>query len=294
MNKLISGWTEQHVPVALALAAAVLAGAVAATQPGPLAAAALALVVTTALGALFFDAFGGLVVGVITAALFVLAMQAAGQWTPRSFATSLAQVLGLVVLGWLAGMLSAAVHGRSASRPDADVGVVPAYGSLGLLTEDVALARLDDEIARARRHRRPLTVVVIRMEMVDDTLGERARKAAVRAVARLVETLLRETDVPFALDSGELGAILPETDTTAAWDILGPVLDAASGAAFTVRDEDERRSLVDCAELHAGMAELGQHSSDANGLIASARTTARDDERERPDVRLPSAPGTTA
>lgn len=173
--------------------------------------------------------------------------------------------------------------------------MTPAYGSLGLLTEDVALARLDDEIVRARRHRRPLTVVVMVVTITEPDLAPRARTAAVRAVARLVETLLRETDVPFALEDGELGAILPETDSASAWDVLGPVLDAATRAAFTVRDDDERRSLVDCAELHAGLAVLGEQHPDAESLVRVARAQAREDEDEAQGRSVPTpTPGTAA
>jgi GGDEF domain-containing protein len=280
VNKLISAWTEDHVPAALALVVAVLTGGLATTQPAPIGLLAVGVALATAAGALFLDAFGGLVLGVTASAVFVLGMQFAGLWSARSFATSLAQVLALLALGFLVGILSARLHGRGSARPEAEGGVAPAYGSLGLLTEDVALARLDDEIVRARRHRRPLTVVVIRVTIAEADLAARARTAAVRAVARLVETLLRETDVPFALEDGELGAILPETDAASAWDVLGPVLDAATRAAFTVRDDDERRSLVDCAELHAGLAELGQQHPDADSLVRAARAQAREDEDE--------------
>ena len=280
MGKLISAWTEDHVRAALALSVAVMTGALTTTQPAPMSALALGVVLATAVAALFLDAFGGLVLSVTASAVFVLGMQSTGLWVAGSFTTALAQVLGLLALGWLVGTLSAQLHARGGVHPEAQAAVAPAYGSLGLLTQDVALARLDDEIVRARRHRRPLTVVVVVVTITDAELGPRARAAAFRAVARLVETLLRETDVPFALQDGELGAILPETDAASAWDVLGPVLDAATRAAFTVRDDDERRSLVDCAELHAGLAVLGQQHPDGESLIRAARAQAREDEDE--------------
>jgi GGDEF domain-containing protein len=170
--------------------------------------------------------------------------------------------------------------------------MTPAYGSLGLLTAEVAMVRLEEEVARARRHVRPLTVVVVLVCISDDTLDEHARSAARRALARLLESTLRETDVPFAMGEEQFGAILPETAASASWDVVGPVLDAAGRAAFTVRETDERRRLVDCAELHVGIAVLGDGLQDAESLIAAARRSAQA-ELLRPRGDRRSAHGAT-
>ena len=278
MGKLMSGWTEQHVPVALALVVTGLAGAVAMLDQGARSLVGVAAVVLTALGALFFDAFGGAVVGLLAAAAVIVTRQLAGRWTPAGFAGALTLVLSLITLGWLAGMVSAGIHQRRDRRAGQEESTAPAYGSLGLLTAEVAALRLEEEVARARRHRRPLATVVIRVSVTDQTLDPTTRQAAHRTVARLVETLLRDTDVPFALGTGELGAILPETDAAASWDVVGPVLDAATRSAFTVREQDERRSLVDCAELYAGLAVLKDSMSGAQALLDAARQAARVDE----------------
>ncbi len=278
MRKLISAWTEQHLPVALALVVAILAGGVAATEVAPYSLYAVAAVVATALGALFFDAFGGLVLGVTAAAAIVLALRLGDRWESASFVTDLALVLGLVALGWLVGMVSAGIHARRSPADNESGTVAPAYGSLGLVTADVAVARLDEELLRARSHGRPLSVVVIRVTITESGLDVSARDAAQRAVARLVESMLRETDVPFASGPDEFGAILPETDVATVWEVVGPVLDAASRAAFTVRETDERRSLVDCAELFVGLAGLDDQTSDATALLQAAQRSAGVDE----------------
>lgn len=75
MRKLMSVWTEQHVPVALALVVASLTGAVAMAVAAPYSLYGLAAVVVTAVCALFLDAFGGLVLGFATAAAVVLALR---------------------------------------------------------------------------------------------------------------------------------------------------------------------------------------------------------------------------
>jgi GGDEF domain-containing protein len=291
MGPLISAWTDRHVPVALALVVAVLGGAVAATEEWPHDLVAVGAVLATVLLGLFFDAFGGIVVGLTAAAVTVADLQWGNDWSPAVFVTSLALVVALMVLGWLVGIVSRGIH-QSRDRPGGlNDELTPAYGSLGLLTADVALARLDDEVARARRHGRPLTVVVILVCITDESLDERGRSAARRALARLLESTLRETDVPFDSGPDELGAILPETAASDSWNVVGPVLDAASRAAFTVRETDERRRLVACAELHAGLAALGDGVQDADALLAAARQSAQAD-LARPREDRPSAHGT--
>src|SRR4051794_24208202 len=292
MGSLISAWTERHVPVALALVVAALSGAVAGTEERPHALVEVGAVVATVLLSLFLDAFGGLVVGLVAAAVIVADLQAGGDWSRSVFVTALALVVDLVVLGWLVGIVSRGIHQARTRPEDENDDVAPAYGSLGLLTADVALVRLEEEVVRARRHGRPLSVVVVLVCITDDSLDERARSAARRALARLLENTLRETDVPFDLGPDQLGAILPETPPSASWDVVGPVLDAAGRAAFTVRQADERRRLVDCAELHAGLAVLGGELQDAKSLIAAARRSAQA-ELLRPRGDRPSAHGLT-
>ena len=99
--------------------------------------------------------------------------------------------------------------------------------------------------------------------------------------------------MPFALGPDELGAILPETDAAGAWDVVGPVLDAATRAAFTVRQRDDRRNLVECAELSAGLAVMTDQLTDAVSLLEAAREAARMEQVE-PHSRSHAGPGGTA
>lgn len=174
--------------------------------------------------------------------------------------------VALVLLGWLCGLLRDGAPSRSENPEGAPVGV---FGSLGLLSADQALARLDEEVIRARRHRRPLTVFLVSTEITSDDLPASSVSGVHRTVARLVESLVPETAVPFALSAHEVGALLPETDESTAWDLLGPVVDAASRASFSEREQAERHSLVSCAELHAGLVSLSAEHRDADGLLAA-------------------------
>jgi GGDEF domain-containing protein len=273
-DRMTSGWTDRHVVVALAVIGAGVTGVLTRAEPEPFhLAVGAALAVTTVL-ALPLTPFGGMVVGLGAAAAVIAGKRWWRVWDQQWFLVSMATTVALVVVGGLVGM--AGSHLRERGRPGRP-GPEPAYGSLGLLATDAALARLDEEIARARRHDRPLSVALLRTEITEPDLSASARTRAHRTVARLVESLLRDIDVPFAVEVAEVGAILPETDAEAAWELLGPLMDAASRASFTVREDNERRSLADCAELHAGLVSLSPEMGTADDLLAAVRRSVRDE-----------------
>ena len=281
MARVTTDWTDQHISVVGALLSTAITGGLAALGEGQYALWGLGALLLTVAGAMATDAFGGIVFGFVGAAVVIAARRLGDDWTAADFAFSASLSFCLVVVGWATGMAS--VRMRPALEVRALGDAEPAFGSLGLLPAPLALARLDEEVARARRHGRPLTVVLVSVEITDEALTHAGRSAVHRTVARLVESLVPDTAVPFALGPAEVGAILPETDEQEAWQLLGPVVDAAGRASFTVREADERRSLVDCAELHAGLVSLSEDTPDADRLLAALQGTVRaGDADDRP------------
>ncbi len=195
---MTSGWTDAQRAAAPALVVAAVTGGLAARASSPYDVVGIAVAALTVLVALWVDAFGGIAAGLAGAAAVIAARLLGDQWTAGDFPLALALTAALLVLGWLTGILGARLRGHTDEEIPASV-AAPAYGSLGLLPEDLARARLDEEIVRARRHRRPLTVVLLHTTITDVSLSAPARRAAQRTVARLVETLVPETAVPFAL-----------------------------------------------------------------------------------------------
>ena len=281
--RLTSDWTDRHASVAVALVMAVVVGTALAREPFPYLVVGVVVGVLTVLLALRLDAFGGIVTGVVGAAAVILAKQMSGGWTGQAFLTSLATTLAVVGLGWATGAAGVRLRYRG-SDPSSHGLVAPSEGSLGLLTGDLAVARLEEEMGRARRHRRPLAVLLLRTEILDVSLGPAARQGAFRSVARLVETLLRETDVPFALGPDEVGAILPETDAATAWELVGPLVEAITGATFSVREAEDRRSFADAAELHVGLTAMTAQHTSGSELLAAARRAVESEADGSPDA----------
>ncbi len=73
MVRVTSAWTDRHGCVAAALVAAALAGGLATRATGPYAAVGLFATAVTVLAALALDALGGLVAGLVGAALVIAA-----------------------------------------------------------------------------------------------------------------------------------------------------------------------------------------------------------------------------
>ncbi len=89
----------------------------------------------------------------------------------------------------------------------------------GLRNRRAVLHDLDMFIATARRHQRPLSVVMIDVDhfkAINDTRGHRIGDVVLREVADRLESRLRDTDIAGRLGGDELLVLLPETDSEGA------------------------------------------------------------------------------
>jgi diguanylate cyclase (GGDEF)-like protein len=89
----------------------------------------------------------------------------------------------------------------------------------GLLNYGAFHQRLDEEVRRAGRHRRPLSLALLDIDhfkQVNDRHGHRAGDDALRTVAELAKSHLRETDVLGRVGGEELAWLMPENDLAAA------------------------------------------------------------------------------
>jgi diguanylate cyclase (GGDEF)-like protein len=78
---------------------------------------------------------------------------------------------------------------------------------------------LEQEMARARRYGKPVSVLLLALEGLETLAAGRTREAARRAVADVAETLrraLRDCDRLFRVDVEEFLVVLPETDPAGA------------------------------------------------------------------------------
>jgi diguanylate cyclase (GGDEF)-like protein len=110
--------------------------------------------------------------------------------------------------------------------------------------------RLEDEVSRARRHGRPLTVAVVdvdRFGEATDQVGHEESEQAFAAVARLVRAAVRDEDVVARLGADELGIAFVESDR-------GTALLAAERARRCVAATPLRHGI--CLTVSIGLCDL--------------------------------------
>ncbi|MGH9843201.1 MAG: GGDEF domain-containing protein [Blastocatellia bacterium] len=97
-------------------------------------------------------------------------------------------------------------------------------GLTGLHNRAAFDARLRDEFARARRYRRPLSLVLMDVDgfkSVNDRHGHLAGDEALVQVARIIRSSLRSSDTVFRYGGDEFAAICPETPESAVAGVFG-------------------------------------------------------------------------
>lgn len=271
LDRSAAVWTEFRARFGLAAFLLVSSGVLVGMERGRTRVALLLLVLVVAAVALHVDGFVGIVVGLVGAALLIAVKRTTGDWGNDELPVVAAEVSVLLVLPWVIGVLSDHLRAslRALARP-APGSLVPARNSLGLLDEAAAQFRLDEELRRRQRTGQALGLILIYVEVWDADIDEETEMAALRAVARHVETLLRDIDVPFALSNEVIGAILPATDPADAWSLLGPLLDSVVTATFADREAGVRRAISECTTVHGSLAFADDDTPDADALLDQA------------------------
>jgi diguanylate cyclase (GGDEF)-like protein len=89
----------------------------------------------------------------------------------------------------------------------------------GLSNRRRLMTRLDEEVARARRYKTPLSVVMIDIDhfkQVNDTYGHAMGDEVLRNIGTMLKANVRNTDLAARYGGEELTLVLPHTDLAAA------------------------------------------------------------------------------
>lgn len=264
MTRPTLGWTDLHGPVLVLVALMGAASAAAQLEDSGVAAELAVTAVITAAVGMLLDAYGGTLVGLVAAASFIAVRQLQLNWDGSQVVLVGVEVLALIGAGTVAGALGGTFRHRVAAASSG----ATTFGSSSLVSRDVAVARLEEELLRARAHDRPLSVAVLSAHFKGGATESETRANVLRAVTRVVEHRAARTDVAFAVWPDRVGLIMPETDESAAWDRIAKIIDGVEGTSFAGRVDRTRTRISEVADVAVGVQQAG--NGDAEFLIALA------------------------
>ena len=131
----------------------------------------------------------------------------------------------------------------------------------GLYNQRHFLAVLEPELERAKRYRRPLSLVCIDLDnfkQVNDVLGHLEGDHALRFTAHTIQSQLRKTDLAFRYGGDEFMVLLPEAGGKEA-ELIGKRLQACFDRRWAEEWNPKRGCPV--VGLSMGIAEFDQHES---------------------------------
>jgi diguanylate cyclase (GGDEF)-like protein/putative nucleotidyltransferase with HDIG domain len=128
---------------------------------------------------------------------------------------------------------------------------------------------LDEELTRAARFDRPLSLVMADLDLLRDinnTYGHLAGDAVLQGIAEVFRAQLRHYDVPARFGGEEFAILLPETPPDQAFEIAERIRRSVAASSFDVETSSEPIR----ATVSIGIAAYPRDGVDANELIHQA------------------------
>ncbi len=134
----------------------------------------------------------------------------------------------------------------------------------GLKNHGYFFERLDEELDRSLRHRRPLSLLLADLDdfkLVNDSRGHAAGDRVLQAVGEVLIDTLRSADIVCRLGGEEFGVLLPETDGPGAFLVADRIREAIAARSV---------SGVGKVTISFGVAAVPEHAVDRDELLESA------------------------
>jgi diguanylate cyclase (GGDEF)-like protein/putative nucleotidyltransferase with HDIG domain len=139
----------------------------------------------------------------------------------------------------------------------------------GLFNARHFAAALNEELTRAARFERPLSLIMADLDLLRDinnTYGHLAGDAVLQGIAEVFRAQLRHYDVPARFGGEEFAILLPETPPEKAFEIAERIRRTIAASAFDVETSSEPIK----ATVSIGVAGFPRDGADANELIHQA------------------------
>ena len=129
--------------------------------------------------------------------------------------------------------------------------------------------RFANELSRARRYNKPLTIAVIdadRFKLLNDTHGHPAGDLVLQKIAETLRNSFRQSDTAGRYGGEEFVVILPETDIEAAQRKLESLRESIANTPIVLAPRGEKIQVT----ISAGLSSFPQDGEDASELFALA------------------------
>src|SRR6187549_832394 len=139
----------------------------------------------------------------------------------------------------------------------------------GLFNARYFAAELREELARAGRMDRPMSIIMADLDLLRDinnSYGHLAGDAVLQGIAEVFRSQLRHYDVPARFGGEEFAILLPETPPEQAFEIAERIRRTVAGSSFDVETSSEPIR----ATISIGVAGYPRDGADANELIHQA------------------------
>lgn len=134
-------------------------------------------------------------------------------------------------------------------------------GLTKLFNHQYMKARLQEEISRARRYQRPLSILMLDLDFfkrLNDSFGHQAGDQVLQRVAMLIQNSIREGDIACRYGGEEITVILPETSLAEATVVAERIRSAIGSAEYYVGPVASIQIKV---TVSIGIAELTDETS---------------------------------
>ncbi len=148
-------------------------------------------------------------------------------------------------------------------------------GLTGLINHATMQARLQEEFDRARRYGHPLSFILTDVDFFktyNDTFGHPAGDATLRAVAGLLKSAVRLTDIVARYGGEEFAVILPHTGEAGAWEVAERCRLAIEQFAWPRRAVT---ASVGVATMHAETPDCATLLQDADAALYLSKSNGR-------------------
>jgi hypothetical protein len=145
--------------------------------------------------------------------------------------------------------------------------------SVGLVRPAIGLLRLKEEVDRAIRFKRPVSLVQIRvLSRPDNEWSEKERLSAMRAVATTVKDTTRVLDIPFLVNDEKIGLILTDTEINGTNRVIGNI-QRQLFKCQVITDSGRSEALQRYAQIRFGYAVFLGQSNAPFDILDAAETS---------------------